>query len=175
MSYSKVLEEWGNLAENENEPSNSDFVGESTSSNQEHWQQNEDLCNRHRVALNFYFGNCNLSSVEELGPAIAIPTPNHLIGRHLVTKPIDSMKAIELAVSRERTECTTTVFEDPGIFWAYPLLEIIISQSKVKLFEVLPMKNSSSLCAYYRGLSWAIFEATYHFQWQRFKKLPNDV
>ena len=95
MSYSKVLEEWGNLAENE--PSNSDFVGESTSSNQEHWQQNEDLCNRHRVALNFYFGNCNLSSVEELGPAIAIPTPNHLIGRHLVTKPIDSMKAIKLA------------------------------------------------------------------------------
>ena len=119
MSYSKVLEEWGNLAENENEPSNSDFVGESTSSNQEHWQQNEDLCNRHRVALNFYFGNCKLSSsVEELGPAIAIPTPNHLFGRHVATKPIDSMKAIELAKYRDRTECTTTVFEDPGIFWA---------------------------------------------------------
>ena len=159
------MQDWENLEENgdeDGEPMAVDNVGDDIPQNDPPLLQ---ICVQHLEVLREYFKRkTGFKTVEELGRQIlVIPTPVSLFPKHLVDRPIDEWKAKQLARDRGRLEAPTTVFEDPGKFYFYPELEVIVSHRQVKKYRVTPMKPGPGLNAYEVGLQFAVFDSVFHF------------
>ena len=103
-------------------------------------------------------------------------TPQKLFEKHITSKPTSYWKAINLAVLRERFNNPTTCFENPGIFYKYPNLGIIISKIPVKCHKVNMRKSGIGFKTSFLGLRWAIFEIiggnSFHFDWKKWSNVP---
>ena len=149
----------------------------------------DSICKQHLQPLSCY-KDSRFNSVAELCRSITgvivIPTPLSLYDKHLVDRPIEEWKAAQLAIIRGRFEGTTTVFEDPGKFYFYRDLEVIVSHRKVKKYRVVPVKPRPGLRQMVRpdypadwlsvrdqGLKFAIFDVIYHFNNEKDKRVKN--
>ena len=149
----------------------------------------DDICVQHLGPLSQY-KESRFNSVADVRHGvtgvIVIPTPESLYDKHLVDRPIEEWKAAQLAINRRRFEGVTTVFEDPGKFYFYRDLEVIVSHRKVKKYRVVPVKPRPGLRQMVRpdypavelrvrdqGLKFAIFDVIYHFNNEKDKRVEN--
>ena len=132
------------------------------------------VLSQHLEVIKSYFG-CDEKALK---PVKLIQTPHKLFDKHIIPKPTSYWKAIALAVSRDRFDHPTTCFENPGIFYQYPNLRLIISKVPVKCHKVI-MRKSGRLRACFQGFRWAVFEMvgsgnSYHFETKRWSNVPEE-
>ena len=163
---------WSNL---HNENNNLDKTDEDPLSWEFQMDPDSRILSQHLIVIKAYF---------EIGTPIPIDyeslklifTPRELFEKHITSKPTSYWKAINLAVLRERFTNPTTCFENPGIFYKYPNLGIIISKIPVKCHKVNMRKSGIGFKTSFLGLRWAIFEIiggnSFHFDWKKWSNVP---
>ena len=103
-----------------------------------------------------------------------IQTPPALLHKHLTSTPISYWKAQALAQLREEIEESEPpilhCFENPGIFYKYSSLKLLVSQRPVKCYVVNQGQSR------FQGWRWAVFEIkgqqAFHFDWKKWCRLP---
>ena len=133
------------------------------------------ILNQHLNVIQDYFKETPINYESAFKRVKLIFTPQELFSKHITSKPTSYWKAINLAVLRERFGNPTTCFENPGIFYKYPNLGIIISKVPVKCHKVNMRKSGVGLKSYFQGLRWAIFEIvggnSFHFDWKKWSNV----
>ena len=136
-------------------------------------QETYVLINHHRVIADLHEIEPDLNNPKPLELLIlamqrkeVIQTPQELYEKHLVRKPINENKALDLSLNKrsELVPWYNTTLEDPQMFYHYPDINMIISPVPVKSFQV-STKNLDNPKAWSVGHKWAIFsysESSYH-------------
>ena len=138
---------------------------------------NPSILTLHEQVIQFYFEG--LLPKKTKCPKV-IKTPQELFHKHLTTKPISYWKAIDLAKNREDLEQiehpTLHCFENPGTFYKYPNLKLLISKDPVRCHVVLHRKCNNPSPSF-QGYRWAVFEIigpqnSLHFDVKKWSRIP---
>ena len=138
------IEELWNLQitpENEPQSQTEDFI----------WDFNADtILTQHAEAIAKYHNKqIKLESVKRFMKCFGIiKTPPELFRKHIIPKPISSLKAIELAKTRDRFQGYNTCFEDPELFYHYSNLRLLVAKHPVRGYQVAARKNSNHFHSY---------------------------